>query len=300
MRGRMEIALWMVVVIWGANYPITKFGLQEIPPVIFTALRFLVAAPVMLTVLRWREGALDFSREDFSRLLLLGLVSVSVYQILFNAALKYTTAGNVALALGISPIFTALFGALSGQERLRPLFLAGSVIASIGLGMVIGTDNPSLAQYPEASFGNLLAGIAAALWGLYPIMAKPLLRHHSSLWVTTHTTLLGTVALIIIVIPELGTMQWQHISVTAWGAVLYSGIMATVVAFIIWYRGIDKLGASRTMIYMYMVAPTAMLVAAFTIGEVPRPVQMIGAVVAILGVALARKGAGKTEKKQTY
>ncbi|MEW6066426.1 MAG: EamA family transporter [Bacillota bacterium] len=64
-------------------------------------------------------------------------------------------------------------------------------------------------------------------------------------------------------------------------------IPVTALSLVIWYRGIETLGANQVMIYMYMVIPVAMVIAALFIGEVPNPMQIFGAALTLFGVALA-------------
>ena len=283
----VELLLLIVILIWAGNYTVGKFGMREFSPLLFTMLRYLIVTPLLLLLLKLREGGLHFSRAAMPRVIAVGLISNALYQTVFIAAVKYASVTTASLALGLSPIFTALLGAAVGQERLNSTILAGCSVAFGGLFLVI-TFGPEQAGLVHTFYGDALALAAAFLWGLYPILAKPLLKDHSALWVTSHSALVGAVALIAGSLPEIGAADWQAISWTGWAAVVYAGVPVTM-SLVIWYYGIEKIGANQVMVYMYLLTPAAIAIAMLTIGEEVSLVQGVGAVIAILGVALVKR-----------
>jgi drug/metabolite transporter (DMT)-like permease len=286
----VELLLLMTVVIWAGNNTVGKFGVREFSPLLFTALRFAIAAPLILVLLRWREGSLGFSRAALPRLALVGVIGVAVYQTLFIAGVKYTTAATVSLALGVSPIFTALLGAALGQEKLPRPVLAGCVTAFLAL--VIGQNAAAPAFGVRTPMGDLFALVAGLLWGLYPILATPLLKDHSSLWVTGHSALIGAIVLLAAALPDLAAADWRAVTWAGWASLLYAAVPVTVVSLVAWYHGIEKIGANQVMVYMYLIPPVAILIAALTIGETITFLQGVGAAVAMLGVVWAKRSSG--------
>lgn len=288
-RRLIEALLWMVVLIWAGNYTLGKVGMREFSPAAFTALRFAIATPFMFLLLRWREGAVRFSRPDLPRLVVVGVIGVALYQTVFIAAVKYTTVTTASLMLGLSPIFTAFFNALSGYENLRPSYLLGAGVAFAGLTLVISSGPGELGLNAATLKGDILAFIASVLWGLYPVLATPILKKHSALWVTAHSSLIGVAVLLIYSTPDLWSMNWPAVSRAAWASLLYAAIPVTVISLVAWYYGIEKIGANQVMIYMYMITPTAMAIAALTIGETINAFQIIGTGITLLGVYLVKR-----------
>lgn len=288
----VELLLLMAVVIWAGNNTVGKFGMREFSPLLFTALRFAIAAPLILALLRWREGSLGFSRAALPRLALVGVIGVAVYQTVFIAAVKYTTATTVSLALGVSPIFTALLGAALGQEKLTRPVLAGCFTAFLGLFLVISQNTGAPAFGLHTPTGDLLALAAGLLWGLYPILATPLLKNHSSLWVTGHSALIGAALLLAAAVPDLAATDWRAVTWAGWASLLYAAVPVTVISLVAWYHGIEKIGANQVMIYMYLIPPVAIVIAALTIGETITFLQGVGATVAMLGVVWAKRSSG--------
>ncbi len=284
--------LLMVVLIWAANQTIGKLAMREISPSVYTTLRFLLAAPLMLLVLKWREGKWSFDRKVLPKLIGVGLIGVAFYQTIFISALKYTSVTNLALMRGISPIFTVLLGAVTGQEKLRSAVINGCLVSFVGLTLVLryGPNQASSAASTSLA-GDGLALAASFLWGFYPIMVIPLLKTHSGLWVTAWSAVPGTIGLLLFSGAELLTLQWQTLSGVTWFAILFAAIPVTVFSLLIWYLGVERLGANQVMVYMYLVPPASIAIAYFAIGERVSFLQVIGGLVAMLGLYWVKRAA---------
>ncbi len=287
----LEIMLLTVVLIWAANQTIGKLAMREISPWIYTTLRFLLATPLMLLVLKWREGRLAFDRTALSRLILIGLVGVALYQTVFISALKYTSVTNLALMMGISPIFTVLLGAATGQEKLRGAVIGGCLVAFGGLILVLRYGPAQAGMAASSMAGDGLALAASFLWGLYPIMVMPLLKNYSGLWVTAWSAVPGTLGLLLFSGADLWALQWGTLTGIAWFGILFAAIPVTVFSLLIWYLGVERLGANQVMVYMYLVPPSSILIAYFTIGEQVGFLQLVGGAVAMLGLFLVKRAA---------
>ena len=208
----LELMLLLVVLIWAANQTIGKLAMREMSPAVYTSLRFLLAAPLMLLVLKWREGSCAFDRRELPRLVGIGLVGVAVYQTIFISALKYTSVTNLALMMGISPIFTVLLGAATGQEKIRSAVVSGCLVAFGGLVLVLRYGPNQAGAAASSLAGDGLAMAASFLWGFYPIMVMPLLKKHSGLWVTAWSAVPGTLGLLVFSGAEMWSLSWQSFS----------------------------------------------------------------------------------------
>ena len=283
-RFWLEFMLLLVALIWAANQTIGKLAMMEVSPMIYTSLRFLLATPLMLLVLKWREGRLDFDRKVAPRLLLIGVVGIVIYQTIFISALKYTSVTNLSLMMGISPIFTVLLGAVTGQEKLRGGVIGGCLVAFAGLTLVLRNGPVQAGAAAATLAGDGLALAASFLWGMYPIMVTPLLKKHSSLWVTAWSAVPGTLGLLLISSKELWVLPWQELTGVAWFAIFYAAVPVTVFSLLVWYWGIERIGANQVMVYMYLVPPASIAIAWFTIGEQVGFLQLLGGALAMLGL----------------
>ena len=250
-----EMLLALSVIIWAGNYTVSKIGIQDFSPLTYTTLRFIIATPLIYLLLKIREGKLDFPRDDLPRVIVVGIAGITLYQTTFMLAIKYSSVTIAALGLGVAPIFTVLLGAALGQEKLRKIVLGGCLIAFIGLYMVIRFGPAESDVINHTPFGDSMALVAGFLWGLYPILATPLLKKRSGVWVASHSSLFGTIALAAITMTELSAVNWQAVSTTGWLALLYSAVPNTVIAMVALYYGIEKIGPIKRWFICTWCAP---------------------------------------------
>ena len=135
--------------------------------------------------------------------------------------------------------------------------------------------------------GDLLVLGSAVMWAAFTVFGRRAVKRHGALEVTAWTLWVGAPILFAIGVPELVRTDWSTVSVGSWAAVVYAGTLAVSVAYLLWYRAIQRIGQSRTSIYANLVPVVALLVAWAWLGEVPRAIQLIGAGVILGGVAIA-------------
>ena len=117
---RAHLALLFMVVVWAVNFSVAKVALKELTPLSFNALRFPLAAALLVVILRARGGIPLPTRAELPRVLALGLLGNLLYQMCFIFGLDRTRAGNAILLLAGTPIITAVLSSMLGHERIRP------------------------------------------------------------------------------------------------------------------------------------------------------------------------------------
>jgi drug/metabolite transporter (DMT)-like permease len=285
---RTDLLVLCVVLIWGASFSVVKYALREMGPLSFATIRF-GSASIMLLVWVWvSEGKPVIRREDWVRVILVGLTAVGVYQVFFTVGLQYTTASNSSLMLATIPAWTAMFAATSGQERIVPLQVVGLLLSFVGVALTIKGGGDGFQLGWESLRGDALTLVAAALSGASAVLSKRLLARYSALRMMAISMLCGSVFLVGVSVPEMAAQQWTHFSRGTWLALAFSALPAAALAYVIWFKSIGEVGASRTVIYNNLIPPVAILIALATLGERFTPVQALGALVILMGVALTR------------
>jgi len=296
---RTDLGVLCVVVIWAGAFSVIKYGLREIDPLAFAAIRFLASAVLMVIWVWAAEGRPVIKREDWIWIVLVGLTAIGAYQIFFMLGLHYTTASNTSLLIGTAPIWTAIIAAASRQERITPLQIVGILLSFGGLVLILNGGGGALALTWENSRGDILAVIAAALTASSAVISKRPLRRYSSLRVMSISTVCGALFLLPFAWPELVTEEWAQVSWSAWLALGYSIVFAGVIGYVLWYKSIGEIGATRTMVYNTLIPPAAVLIAIVTLGEEFTLLQALGAVVILSGVALTRFAPRKGQQKES-
>lgn len=287
---RTDLGLLLMVAIWAVNYSVIKSALAELPPLAFNALRFPLASLFVYIVLR-RQGSIPLpERGDRGWIAAIGIIGVLVYQLLFIFGIDRTRAGNAALLLASSPILTALLSAAVGHERLGPRVWAGVAATVVGMTLVVlGGDDGGVGIGLDTLVGDLTIIAAAAVWSVYTVGARRPIERYGSLPVTAWTLWVGTAFLLPFGIRDLAALEWSAISTGAWAAVGFTGMFGIGLAYVLWYRGVERIGNTRTAIYSNLDPVLALLVAWPWLGEVPTPWQIVGAAVIIGGVMMARR-----------
>jgi drug/metabolite transporter (DMT)-like permease len=286
-----DVTMLLVVLIWGANFSVVKGTLAQIPPLAFTALRFTIAALALSLVLRLHEGRIEAPQPQGSwpRLIALGVLGNTLYQIVFVIGLSMTTAANSSLIIATTPMLVALFGALLGIERLTRNIGAGVALGFTGVTLVLIGRGATLSLATLG--GDLLSLLAAFCWAGYTLGVRSLGRGLSPLGITTLTMITGTPGLFLIGLPAIFQTNWANVTLTGWGGLAYSALFGIVLAYVLWNNSVRKVGSSRTAIYGCVIPIIATLVAWPALGERPVPMQAVGAALVIGGVLLTRRGA---------
>ena len=288
-QARAELELALLALIWGVNFSVIKVALQWVPPTGFNALRFPLAAAILFLALG-KSRLRTPRREDIPRLLMVGVIGNVAYQLCFIVGIEVTLAGNGSILLATSPLWTACFAVLAGQERVSREFWLGALGALAGICLVVlggGADAALLER--STVFGDSLILIAAVVWALYTVAGRPLVERYGALSATAWTLWVGTLPLVIIGLPTLNPAVLSGMSAKAWAGVLYAGVLGIGVAYLIWYRAVEVLGSSRTAMISNTIPIVAMAVAWVWLGERPAPLQYLGAALVLFGVAWTRR-----------
>ncbi|RFU65007.1 DMT family transporter [Peribacillus glennii] len=285
-RWTMELLLLIVVVIWGTNYTIGKYGVIEITPVEFTAIRMIIAAPFLLLIAMALERSIHIKRKDVFHLIIVSMVGVTLYQSFSMLTIKYISATNASLLISISPIFTMIFSLFFKQEKFSKQKLIGSVIAFTGTILILLVHDPSSNQ-KNVMIGTIIGILTSMSWGLYPILATPLVNKYSALRVIAWSTMIGAIPLVLLTGSSIVFIPF-HLNQTSWLALLYAIFFVTIFGLVTWYVGVQKIGATNTMVYMFLTPFTAVLFAAIWAKEHIYIQQVVGGIIIFIGLWLVK------------
>jgi drug/metabolite transporter (DMT)-like permease len=251
-----------------------------------------IAAVLLLAIAaagrqRWPSAA------DTRRLLLRGVLGNCLYQIFFIEGVSRATAGTAALILAASPAFIALVGRVSGTERSSPRAAFAIVLSIAGVGLVIlgatSAGDGSAAARDQATLGSLLLLGGCFCWALFTVLLQPLTHRVPGIQLTGISLLGGAVPHLFVSLPSLGRTNWAAVDALGWGALAYSSMLALVVAYVIYYRGVRILGPTRTAMYGNLQPVIALIFAWLTLGELPTWLQLAGAATIMAGILITRQ-----------
>jgi drug/metabolite transporter (DMT)-like permease len=287
-----DAGMLLVCLIWGMNFSVTKSAFDELPPLPFTAIRFIASSLLLWVIIRISEGPVRVPRDALMLLIILGVVGNTCYQLVFMLGLSRTTATNSALLLSTVPTVVALLAGALGLERITRRMWTGIALGTLGVVLVIAARGFAFDRATLA--GDLLTGLAVLCWAGYTLGLRRVPPGVSPLRVTAITTIAGTPGLVIAGLPGVMRLSWGDVGLNAWLAVAYASVLSLVVAYLLWNRSVKAIGGARTAIYMCLTPVVAVFGAWLLLGERPHALQAIGAVFIIVGVLLTRIGGGNS------
>lgn len=295
MKDIQQKAVWAgyavaigVCAIWGETFVSSKILLTAglLPAEIFV-IRFILAYITICVFSHNRLWASSLKHELL--MMLLGVMGGSLYFLSENMALMYSTPSNVAILVGTTPLFTALLLSIFyKEERMKRIQIIGSVIAFIGMTLIILNDQFVLHLNPR---GDFLALGASITWSFYSLILKKLAPHYDTLFITRKVFVYG----ILSIIPYLIFVQPFHIDIDVmlqpkvWGNLLYLGIIASMLCYFAWNWALSRLGTVRATNIIYLQPFFTMLVSTIILDERITITAIIGTLVLMSGMILCTK-----------
>lgn len=287
--GVTEASLLLMVLIWGVNFSVVKYGTGVVSPLAYNGMRVALAALTLWGVALAAARPWPV-RRDVLVLLGLGVLGNGLYQLFFIEGIARTRAGSAALVLATSPAVIAVLGRLHGSERIGRRGWAGIALQLLGMSsVVLGGAAAADAAGGQPALGALLLFGGCVCWAIFTVALKPYTHHVNALQLAAITMTGGAIPLAFVALPSMLATDWTRVSIGAWAAVLYSGFLALVVAYLLWYRGVRVLGPTRTAMFGNLQPIVALLVAWLALAEVPTVWQVAGAAAIMSGLFLARR-----------
>lgn len=256
----------ITISMWGYSFVSSKVLLEHgLGPVEIYVLRFLLAYLIVLCLNHKRLTAHTIGEEALFAVC--GLCAGSLYFIAENTALEYTLATNVSLLTSMSPLITALLVALIYKtEKLGVGSWVGSAIAVMGVVCVVFNSSHSLEVRP---LGDFLSLAAAFSWAIYSLVLRRLNARYDVWFITRKTFFYGLVTAVPFLIFERDTVNIiEAIQQPAvWGNLLFLGLGASTVAYVLWALTVKQVGAVRANNYMYLQPVITLVVSAVVLGE---------------------------------
>lgn len=274
----------LTVIIWGTTFVSTKILINTgLTPVEIFLYRFVLAYFCMLAVSHKKLWAR--SLKDELLMLLSGICGGSLYFIAENTALGITLASNVSLLICTAPVITSILSRIFYKEPLKKSILYGSLVALVGVGLIVFNGSVLLKINP---LGDLLTLIAAISWAFYCNILKRLSRHYPIFFITRKVFCYGILSLLcyFIFFPSSIHIELLRLPVVYLN-LLFLGCIASMLCYLMWNTAVRYLGASKTANYIYIVPLVTLLTSAAFISEKLTVISLIGACCIIGGVYIA-------------
>ncbi|MFY0989708.1 DMT family transporter [Halomonas sp. C05BenzN] len=281
---RPHLFLLLVVAIFAGNILVGK-ALAGLPPFTISLGRVFIALLVMLP-LGWYQARRGWPvfRRHWRPLLGLALSGVAFFNALIYAALKFTSATNVAILESLIPVATLLLSVLLLGERFRALQWGGVVLSLGGAVAVISAGSGAVTMPGGVNPGDLIMLLAVLVWVGYSLLVKEHMARFPRYGGLLAMLVIANLALAPIALLEGAWQVIPRLTVQELAGLAYLGVFPSVVALLLYNSALADIGPTRASVYLNLLPVFTMLGAWWLLGETILPVQVIGSLVVIVGV----------------
>jgi drug/metabolite transporter (DMT)-like permease len=278
----------LLATLWGGSFVAIEVGLSRLPPLLFAAFRYDAAGVIVLvyaalTTDRWRPAG----RSEWAAVGVGGALLIAAFHALLYLGQGYVSGAIAAIVVSLVPLLTVGFDrALLGESELDTLGGTGLAFGFVGVAVVANPAGSGLGT--TAVVGVALVFLAAASFAFGSVATRPLRSH---LPVSAHqgwTMLVGSLLL------HVGSVvRGESLAATAWtpsvlAAFAYLVLASSVVAYLLYFELLDRVGPSELNLVNYLVPVVAALVSWAVLGQVLESTAVIGFTVVFLGFALLK------------
>jgi drug/metabolite transporter (DMT)-like permease len=288
-QGAVDAALIVVVLLWALTFSTFKVAWRRIDPVAFTSIRFAAMVAISGAALLFARNRVRLRREDLPMIAASGLSGFFAYQMLFVLGLDRTTAVASAILVSTHPLFSVLFAWVLGQERPTRRQLIGIGAAFLGVAVFLRAWD----ALGTATWGDLLSLGAAAAFGAYGVINRPLTKRYPSRELMAYSLAIGGGLVALLGLPEVMRQDWGAATGIDWLILLFATVGPVYLAYALWNWAIHRRGIARTTVYGFAVPVVAAALAIAFLGESLHPEQVVGGLLVVAGLVLTRLQPGR-------
>ena len=291
--GLTYLKLAAVTMIWGGTFVAGRYLADQVHPLLAATLRFtLASAALLLFMAASRTALVRPSTRQWGQLAVLGFFGIFFYNLCFFYGLQYTNASRASLIVALNPAVIGLASWWLFKERLGRIKCIGIALCLAGAATVIISRNPQALQGATMAWaGDLLILGCVAGWGVYTLFSRGLNQSLGPLQTVTWSVLLGTLMLSVtaLVSPSVTMAGLHAIDLPQLLSLMYLGVMGSALAYIGYYDGIRRIGATRSGVFIALNPLTAVICGAVLLDEPLAMPMLLGGAVILLGIYLCNK-----------
>jgi drug/metabolite transporter (DMT)-like permease len=288
-RSVMNRSDWAILaalaLIWGGAFFLIGVAVRHVPPFSYVLMRLTLAAAAMWAILAWRREPLALPREAWGAIVLLALLNNALPFTLFGWAQTHIASGLASILNATTPIWGVIVAHLfTADEKITPRKLAGVAVGFAGVAVMIGPG--LLSTLGGGVLAELACVVAAFAYAMAGVWARRFKRMGVSPFsVTTGQLTVG--AAMMLPVAAIGDRPWTMAlpPLQAWAAITTLAVVCTALGYVLYFRLIDRAGATNALLVTLLVPPTAILLGVLFLGEVIAPHDFAG--LALIGLGLA-------------
>ncbi len=274
---------------WGGNFNIARAFNLEIPPMGLSFWRWTVAGVILLPFV-WRPMRQQWPacKQHFPLVFALGILGVAGFNTLVYLGLQTTTATNGVLMQSVNPIFIIILSSLLLGEFASKRQWLGIFISLLGVLAIL--IQGQLANLLKLDFhaGDLIILLAVLDWSLYTVLLRKLPNELKGLPILGYTIAIGILGILPLYLYEaLMTSRSMPVNWISISSVLYVAIFPSVLSYLFWNHGTQRIGANRAGQFAHVVPISGIIIAVLLLGEQLHLYHLLGISLVAVGIVLA-------------
>ncbi len=286
------LKLFAAVTAWGGTFVAAKFAVIYSSVEMSALLRFTSASMVLLIILYRQSGTLPpLNRLQLIYVFLLGLSGVAIYNLFFFFGLQSVEAGRGALIITSNPLWVALGSALFFGHRFHLINISGLILCILGVSIVLSKGQLITLFSSSVGMGELALLGGAISWAVYTLIGKYLMHSQhplTPLTLVTYSSISGSIILALWMLISGHDMRVTP-TLNLVAAIGYLSLLGTVMGFIWFFEGVQKLGAPQSSVFVFFVPVSAILFGYLWLDERITLSLLLGAALIIGGVVMVNK-----------
>lgn len=287
-HGYYHLIAILTVVIWGLTFIATKVLINHgLTPQEIFFYRFLIAYIGIWAISPKRLFATSLKDELW--LAAGGIFGGSLYFFTENTALGITQASNVSFIICTAPLLTTILSLLfyHKSEKATKGLVGGSLLALVGVGLVVFNGSVVLKLSPV---GDLLTLLAALSWAFYSLVIKRMTGHYPTVFITRKIFFYGVLTILpAFLLQPLQPNFSMLLQPVVLSNLLFLAVLASLVCYVLWNVVLKQLGTVKASNYIYLNPLVTMVASVIILHEQITWITLMGAACIILGVYLAEK-----------
>jgi drug/metabolite transporter (DMT)-like permease len=285
--GSAILLLVLPAIAWGGMFHVAQRVLPVVDPFWLTLLRFLPTSLVMVALLSVRESPLPARASDNHKTAVAGLLGFAVFSFSVYSGIAMTTPEHGAIIMSLTPLIGALLAWGIGRHRPTMLSLICIGVALLGAFLVV-TGGARVEASSNALLGDGLVFLGALAWALY-LRSGGWFPGWSSLRFSTLSTAAGT-AWIVLGVAGFSAAGWAHMPdwhglQPLWPELFYLVVFGTLIALLMWNRGVALLGPVNGALFMNLVPVSAFAIGLLR-GHRPTAMELFGAALVLAALVI--------------
>jgi len=275
--------LLLLSVLWGGSFLFVGMAVKELSPLVIVMARVVLAAAALLPLHWIMVGKLPRNREAWVAIIGLSVLNNVIPFTLLVTGQTMIASGLASVINATTPLFGVAILALSRQEPLVLRKVVGIVTGVAGVAILKGG---TILGAGSQSIGILLCLGAAASYGLGSLWAKLKLRNVAPLSMATGQLLCSSAIMLVLGFAFDDPSQLMHLSGQGWIALLGLALLATSLAYILFFRVVARSGPANVLLVTMMIPASAIAMGAIVLGETLEAREIIGAAVILLALLI--------------